>query len=1118
MATDNAANVPDDVEAFIARWQHSQASERANGQPFVMELCALLGVESPAPATGDVQADAYRFERPIDFSDGTKGTGFADLYKRGAFVLETKQGVDEDRAKAGKKKRKGHGVRGTNAWESTMEAARNQAEGYARNLESGEPVPPFVVACDIGYCFDLFSDFSGTGRVYVPFPSAESNRILLTDLRAEAVRDRLRLLFEDSASLDPSLYQAGVTQDLAERLGKLATSLEGSGTDPEVIAGFLSRCLFCLYAEDAGLIENDAFLALLDRYETDLERLPRALEAFFRAMDEGGYVGEVRADIPQFNGILFKQRDAPTLTAEQRDLLAEAARRDWRAVEPAIFGTLIERALDPEERHNLGAHFTPRAYVERLVTPAVLEPLREEWAGVRGAVTRLDETAETATKPADRQRAAKDAVTELATFQRRLATLRILDPACGSGNFLYVTFAGLKALEGEVRQALLKRGQPEILELPGVAVHPSQMRGIEVNARAAAIADLVLWIGYLQWYLRTHDATDALPEPILKGYGQVDHRDALLTEDGARAPWPDADFIVGNPPFLGKGEPMREALGDAYLDQLSAVYPEVPKSADFVMYWWERAARLVQSGDAERFGLITTNSITQTFNRRIVEAHLEPEDQGAAPLAVAFAVPDHPWVDRGAAVRVAMTAGASSARMDARAGVLATVIEETPTAEGYADVTLAHREGKIHADLTVGADVTQAKPLDANDGLSSFGMMLSGRGFVLSADEAAALRNEDPDGSVVRPLLNGRDLAKQARDRYVIDFYGLTAEQARERYPRAYDHLLREVKPVRDVNKRKATRENWWLFGEKRPSLRDAIEGLGRYIATPETAKHRLFQFLDVGIAPEHKIIAIALDDSYHLGILSSKAHEFWADAAGGNLGVGNDSVYNTTRCFKPFPFPDATEADRVEIRRLGDAIQRHREARQREHPALGLTDLYNAVEAIRHGRDLDAKEARTAEAGLAHTLAQLHADLDRAVFRAYGWDDLADRPLAHVEEVLVRLVALNAERAAEEDAGQVRYLRPTFQAPEGSSTQSGLTLAQAAPSRPQKAEPRPWPGRLPEQTTAVLQALKGLGTADATAVARGFSGAGPKTIFPILETLASLGQLREVEPGFYAV
>ena len=333
-----------------------------------------------------------------------------------------------------------------------------------------------------------------------------------------------------------------------------------------------------------------------------------------------------------------------------------------------------------------------------------------------------------------------------------------------------------------------------------------------------------------------------------------------------------ATVIVRNPPFLGKGEPMRQALGDDYLDRLETAYPQVPKSADFVMYWWDRAARRVQAGETERFGLITTNSITQTFNRRVVERHLgsfqaKPGTNSVAPLALMFAVPDHPWVDRGAAVRVAMTAGASSARMDARAGVLATAVEETPTEDGYADVTLAHHEGEIHADLTVGADVTQAEPLEANDGLSSFGMMLSGRGFVLSAGESEPLREHDTEGAVIRPLLNGRDLTKPARDRYVVDFYGLTAEDARERHPRAYERLLREVKPERETKRDKAFRENWWLFGRTRPALRQSLVGLDRYIATPETAKHRLFQFLDASIAPEHKIIAIALDDAYYLGV-----------------------------------------------------------------------------------------------------------------------------------------------------------------------------------------------------------------------------------------------------------
>src|SRR5690606_23410543 len=408
---------------------------------------------------------------------------------------------------------------------------------------------------------------------------------------------------------------------------------------------------------------------------------------------------------------------APRLSADAHRRLTEAAHAAWADVEPSIFGTLLEQALDPRERHRLGAHFTPRAYVERLVGPAVLEPLRDEWEGVRTAAEQLVERAEDATDRAQRTRLRNEARRVLSAFLTRLAAVRVLDPACGSGNFLYVTFAGLKALEDEARRVSERLVGEAVGE--GFGVTPTQMRGLEVNARAAAIADLVLWIGYLQWHRRRYGAAHPLPEPVLEGYGQVEHRDAVLGPDGRPAPWPEADFIVGNPPFVGASR-MREALGDAYTEALRKAYPGVPESADLVMYWWDRAASAVRDGRARRFGLITTNSLTQTFNRRVVERHLGAHpgrsagrDGGmrrddrirrdtmhgvpttgttgtgttgtgttgtgttgtgttgttgtgttgtgttgtAGPLTLAFAVPDHPWVDSadGAAVRVAMT-------------------------------------------------------------------------------------------------------------------------------------------------------------------------------------------------------------------------------------------------------------------------------------------------------------------------------------------------------------------------------------------------------------------------------------------------------------------------------
>ena len=657
-------------------------------------------------------------------------------------MLETKQGADAKRTEGGQKLRTGHGKRNTRAWELTMEAARNQAEGYARNLEAAEPPPPFIVVSDVGFCFDLYSDFSGSGRLYKPFPDAGSNRIPLDALRQPETRAMLAAVFEDPLSLDPARRQARVTVALADQLARLAASLDGAvdahgkPMDAEAVAGFLSRTLFSMFAEDAGLIPEGAFTRLLERYTDDLEHLPHALSDFFRKMDEGGYVGEVKETVRRFNGLLFKDTRTPRMDAEQRAALLDAAHADWSEVEPSIFGTLLERALDPKERHALGAHFTPRAYVERLVGPTILEPLREEWDGVRAAASRLVDQAEEATTKATRTKRRNEARAVLAGFLTRLATVRVLDPACGSGNFLYVTLAGLKALEDEARRTAERLVGEAVGE--GFGVTPRQMRGIELNARAASIADLVLWIGYLQWHRRRYGTAQPLPEPVLEGYGQVEHRDAVLADDGTPAPWPQADFIVGNPPFLGASR-MRDALGDDYTERLRGTYPGVPESADLVMYWWDRAAEVVRLGHAERFGFITTNSLPQTFNRRVVEKHL---DADADPLALVFAVPDHPWVDStdGAAVRVSMTVGTRADAFDSQAGRLVVVTEERDdNGDGIAEVDTAEYVGTVNADLTVGADVSVAKPIEANSGLSTMGLKMHGAGFVVSVEVADAL-------------------------------------------------------------------------------------------------------------------------------------------------------------------------------------------------------------------------------------------------------------------------------------------------------------------------------------------------------------------------------------------
>ena len=1160
---------PAALDAFIERWKPAQAAELANAQPFLIELAALLGVPGPEPATKDPARDGYVFERPVDFQDAADaGTGRIDLYKRGCFVLETKQGVDAEnaaRAKGkGKSRSAGHGKRGTPAWDRTLAAAKRQAERYARNLDlpaSGahdahtEPVPPLVIACDVGHCLDLYANFGHPQR-YVPFPDNRTYRVTLDDLRRTEIRDRLRLAWTDPHALDPARRQAAVTRELAATLAELAASFEASGAAPDAVFGFLSRCLFTMFAEDARLIPERSFSGLLRGYHDHLDVLPAALQSLWRTMDGGGYAPDLKATLRRFNGGLFADTDALPLDARQLDLLLAAAEADWREVEPAIFGTLLERALDARERHKLGAHYTPRAYVERLVVPAVVDPLREEWDATQAAVAQIEADAADNAPEGLKARESHDRTTrtavlaELRRYLARLTSVRILDPACGSGNFLYVTLEHLKRIEGEVQDALARYGVAG-LDLEGAAVTPAQLLGIEVNPRAAAIADLVLWIGYLQWHLRTHDGLTGLADPVLRAYGNIENKDAVLAyddktprlgadgepvttwdgrttklnpttgrevpdttakksvydyENARPAEWPEADFIVGNPPFTG-GWKLRDEQGDGYVEALWAAYPHMPQKADFVMYWWDRAADVVRQGATERFGLITTNSASQVFQQRVIQAHIDAKKD---PLRLVFAVADHPWVDDvyAAAVRVAMTVGEAA---DEAVGP-AELGHVGPDDEG-APLTVETVE-RVHSDLTAGADLSLAEKLKATKGLSSPGVQLYGDGFILTPEETrhitAGLAPEAA-ARVVRPYLNGRDLMGTSRGASVIDFFGLDADQAADLAPAAYQRVLDLVKPERDQNRRAAIRETWWRFGWERPRWREMSAGLDRYIATAETAKHRVFVFLPAEVLPDNMLTGIASDDAFHLGVLSSRVHVAWALAAGGRMGKGNDPRYTKTKTFEPFPFPAATDEQKGTIRAAAEALDAHRKRTQSGHPDLSLTDLYNALAADRAGEGLDGDLRDVYDRGLVGRLRELHNRLDAAVLAAYGW------PVTVTDaQILSRLVALNVERQAEEAAGHVRYLRPAYQAP-GETTQAEISLD--APTAPASAAaPEPWPAETAARALALRRVLR---EADrpltVEAVARRFHRAPRAAVADLLDTLATLGQARHADADTFA-
>jgi hypothetical protein len=699
----------------------------------------------------------------------------------------------------------------------------------------------------------------------------------------------------------------------------------------------------------------------------------------------------------------------------------------------------------------------------------------------------------------------------------------------------------------------------------------------------------VLWIGYLQWHFRTRGQIMP-PQPVLKDFHNIECRDAVLAYDRVeyvtdergvpvtrwdgrtmkkhpvtgedvpdetarmavekyinprKAEWPEADFVIGNPPFLGKGK-IRDALGDGYVEALRQTWKEVPDSTDFVLYWWHHAADLARASRLRRFGLITTNSLRQKFNRRVLEHHI----RAVPPISLVFAIADHPWVDStdGAAVRIAMTVGECGDRI----GRLWVVTEEQATSDEAPLVSFATKSGRIFADITIGANVVGANTLRANNDVAHTGFILGGRGFVLQNAEAKELLQS---GGVVRdlvfPLRNGEDILNKCRQAWVIDAFGLSETALRERAPRIYQQLRDRVYPERQQNRDPRLQKNWWLFRRSNEQVRASISGLNRFIVTAETSKHRVFTFLDSGTRPEHRLVVWGLNDAYFLGVLSSAAHLTWALRAGGTL--EDRPVYNKSCCFEPFPFPDGNPEHEARIRDFAEQLDAHRKRQQAQHADLTLTGMYNVLEKLKTGEALNAKEKVIHEQGLVAVLKTLHDELDRAVLDAYGWTDLVPlleavngnrpppRPAAAPaadgtktmsrenckrvldNALLERLVALNVERAAEEKRGMIRWLRPEFQIPASGRSQEPKpeqieidTGEEVAVSTKPGAR-RPWPAALPEQVKAVAEVLNSAHAPLADeAIAACFTGRGPwkKRLPQIIDTLVAVGRVRRRNDG----
>ena len=963
------------VTEFIAKWRKNTRTERSASQEHFLDLCEVFG--HPKPAEADPTGESFTFERGAAKHEG--GRGWADVWKRGFFGWEYK-GPHKD-----------------------LKAAYKQLLLYRQSLEN----PPLLVVSDMERVV-----------VHTNFTAAVNTayEIRLEELDRPENLEVMRAVFHDPARLRPQATAASVTTEVAERLGGVAQNLRARGLEPTTVARFLDRIVFCLFAEDVGLLPRQLFSQIVDKSHTP-QLFSKFIGQLFDAMAEGGYFG--LEPVRHFNGNLFAESPVVPLTeAEIKDVQA-AARLDWGAVDPSIFGTLFERGLDPAKRSQLGAQYTGREDIETLIEPVVMRPLRREWDETKRAVENLLTTGraqptgrEKPLTPEASRRAHREAGTRLRQFHERLSQIRVLDPACGSGNFLYVTLQKMKDLEKEV---LVYAGDRELGSfLP--LVNPTQFYGIEVNPYAFDLAQTTLWIGYLQWIHANGFGTP--DEPILRPMNNFLNADAILDrETGGEPEWPEADFIVGNPPFLGNKR-MRAELGDEYAAALWKLYGDrLPATSDLSAYWFEKARHMIERGKCRRTGLLATTAIKQVSSRRVLERINETG-------RIFFAISDKDWVLEGASVRIVMVGFGGKDEAD--------------------EIILDGQEtSQINADLTAGCDITQKQPLPANAGLCFMGTTKVGAFDIEHETALKFLRDANPHGrpnsDVLRPFRNGSDLVRVNSNRWIIDFGVNTPMEDAALFQAPFKYLEDHVKAERQKNARQAYRKKWWIHAESRPAFRKAVSNHARYIATPRVAKHRVFVWLDMVVLPDSKVIAVTLSDDFSLGVLQSRVHEVWTLATCGWHGIGNDATYNPKECFETFPFPlptaeqegaiagAARELDELRSNWLNPPEWTRREVLEFPGSTGGPWARYvheadeRGVGTVRYPRLVPKDEPSAAQLAK-RTLTNLynlrpawldlaHRKLDAAVFAAYGWPSfLSD------EEILARLLELNLSRVSERD------------------------------------------------------------------------------------------------------
>ena len=950
---------------FIAKWRAVQLKESSAAQEHFIDLCRLLG--EPTPAEDDPTGERYCFERGARKDTG--GRGWADVWKRHHFAWEYK-GQHAD-----------------------LDAAFAQLRQYALALEN----PPLLIVCDL-HRFRIRTNWTNS--------VSETHEFGLEDLRDAATRNKLKWALSDPERLRPGETRQALTERAAAAFADLAHGLRERDHDPQAVAHFVNRLVFCMFAEDVGLLPNNLFTRMLEQARLRPIDFPDLARDLFGAMSAGGRVGFEA--VAWFDGGLFDDDSALPLDRAEIETVRNAGALDWSEVDPSILGTLFERGLDPGKRAQLGAHYTDRDKIMLIVEPVVTRPWLAEWRTSKDLIRAELDRAVTVPRfdtPAlrlERTRRRDRAERLLHEFLNRLRAFTVLDPACGSGNFLYLALHALKDLEHRVQLEAQALG----LDRQFPAIGPANVKGIEINPYAAELARVSVWIGEIQWMQRNGFA--GARDPILQPLDTIECRDAVLTTDGGEPDWPAADVVIGNPPFLG-GKLLRGVLGGEYVEAIQRIYGDrIHGEADLVCHWFDKAQRLVAAGRIASAGLVATNSIRGGRNRSVLDRIVE---QGA----IFDAWSDKPWVVDGAAVRVSLICFAGKdAGLPMRLNG-----EDAP---------------RINADLTSTVDLTHACRLPQNAGVAFMGDTKNGAFDIPGKLAREWLRlpanpSGRPNSDVLKPWVNGMDLTRRPAGKWIVDFGSEMIEADAALYEEPFAHVAKHVKPVRQPILAPSVRDHWWRHTRPRPGMWRALDSLSRYIVTPRVAKHRLFVWRDSRVCPDSAVIAIARDDDTTFGILHSRFHEAWSLRLGTWLGVGNDPRYTPTTTFATFPFPegltpDLPAADYARDPRAAAIAQAARRLVKLRDRWLNPPEWVDWIDEPVPGypkrpvptpaaplEELKKRTLTNLYNQRPQWLTNAHADLDTAVANAYNWPiGLSDN------EVLREFLALNLEHTANKD------------------------------------------------------------------------------------------------------